>query len=147
MKKYFLPGVFVLWACCAHAAPVTVAWAPNPPAEGVTGYTVHWGPQSRSVVGWTAYPNRQDTAATSLAVDIQAFPAYLAVTAFNQYGLRSDYSVELHVTSGTVLLLSPPQSTAKGLCARLAATRPDGSAAQVEACTDSAGNTTWAVLP
>lgn len=147
-SKRILPIVLflALLAAPAWSAPITVEWDPNPPAEQVTGYTVHWGPQSRTAPGWTGYTGRLDVTGTQATVDVEP-PVYLAVTAVNQYGLRSDYSAEVYAPAATVLLLSAPGTAAGGPCARLPATRPDGSAAQVEVCVDRAGVPTWRVLP
>lgn len=70
-------------------AEVTLAWDANPPAEKVTGYVVHHGPQSR------AYTQSVDVGnVTQTTVDVPA-GTFLAVTAYNAAGLSSDYSDEV----------------------------------------------------
>src|SRR5512137_2981945 len=85
----------------AEAWTVTVAWDANPPAESVTGYVVHYGAVSRAETGFTAYQSEVDVGnVTQWSLDLPNPSAtyYVAVTAYNQFGLRSDYSAELSVT-------------------------------------------------
>lgn len=91
-----------LWLTAAPGGPAPaaeVAWDPNPPAEGVVGYLVAFGPTSRHDPAFTAYPHEVDVG-PELRFDLARAGAspdatYLSVVAYNGFGLRSDYSVEL----------------------------------------------------
>ncbi|MHB8767186.1 MAG: InlB B-repeat-containing protein, partial [Deferrisomatales bacterium] len=85
-------------AGAALARTATLAWDPNPPAENVTGYVVHYGTQSRAAPGFVKYGAEVDVGnVTQYAVTFPDPSAvyYLAVVAYNQLGLRSDYSAEV----------------------------------------------------
>lgn len=101
MKRFgtllLLPLLLLLAATAAHARDVTVAWDPNPPAENVTGYVLHYGATSRATPGFSGYDTQVDVHnVTETTLDL-APGTYLALTAYNAAGLSSDYSVELQV--------------------------------------------------
>ena len=82
----------------APAADVTIAWDPNPPAENVTGYVVFWGTVERSADLFTGYEHELDVGAvTTVTVEIgsEYVVYYFAAIAYNDWGLRSEYSDEL----------------------------------------------------
>lgn len=86
----------------AWGRSVTVAWDRNPPEEAVTGYIIHWGSTSRASPTFQGYDVSVDVGdVTEATVELPSVAAlfYLAVVAYNGYGLRSDFSAELS-TSG-----------------------------------------------
>lgn len=86
------------------ATSVTLAWDPNPPAENVTGYVIHYGPSSRSAPGFSGYPSSVDvgnqTQRTIAGLD-ETKNHYFAVVAYNAQEVRSDYSVEVMLAATT----------------------------------------------
>ena len=83
----------------AWGAP-RLAWDPNPPEEGVTGYTVYWGRVSRHDPVFAGYEASADTDATEYALPLPADRNTLyfaALVARNAHGLASDYSVEVTI--------------------------------------------------
>ncbi|MBI5446082.1 MAG: hypothetical protein HY900_33325 [Deltaproteobacteria bacterium] len=100
----FLAVLLLSLSSAALAAPVTVAWDPNPPAEGVTGYVLHYGTVSRTAPGFSSYTTQVDVGnVTQYTVDLASAGAtyYLAVVAYNAAGLRSDYSAEISAVAGS----------------------------------------------
>ncbi|MHB8765052.1 MAG: hypothetical protein ACYDA8_12055 [Deferrisomatales bacterium] len=102
-------ALLALWLALAPGGPARAAevvWDANPPAEGVVGYLVAFGAVSRHDPEFTAYPHEVDVG-PALRFDLARVgasptPTYLSVVAYNGFGLRSDYSVELSlpVTAG-----------------------------------------------
>ena len=95
---------------------VTVAWDPNPVSDAVTGYRVLYGTVSRvySYTNTTATGSVTSSVISGLAGGVTYF---FAVTAFNAYGLESDFSDELNYTPPstlpvpTITLTSPASGT------------------------------------
>src|SRR4051812_48223353 len=79
------------------AATLTVAWDASISAN-VVGYKVYYGPASRN------YTNSVSTSATSLSISnlIDGQMYYFAATAYDTFGVESDYSSETNYvpTSG-----------------------------------------------
>ena len=102
MKKWIAAVVFAVFSGLTCVAD-TVAWDPNPPEERVVGYTVFWGTTSKSSPNFTSYTNSVQVlnGATSYTFPNGTFTIgnkyYIAVDAFNGYGLHSDYSEEIVV--------------------------------------------------
>lgn len=117
MKEIFAAAIF-LASLAVEASALTVAWDPNPPAENVTNYVVHHGPTSRAAPGFAGYPNKKAVGTATQAVLDVPVGTYIAVTAENQYGLSSDYSVELRVTDAESKYTIPSApSGSSGSCA------------------------------
>lgn len=95
----------------AFLALVTIAWDPNPPEEQVTGYSVYYGAISRTMPGFTSYDGQIDVGNVTL-VTLDIPKRYIAVVAYNAYGLRSDYSKELDLSAPRL----PTTPTALGQC-------------------------------
>jgi hypothetical protein len=80
------------------ATSVTLAWDPNPPAENVVGYVIHYGQTSRSAPGFAGYSSSVDvgnqTQGTVAGLD-ETKDHYFAVVAYNAQQVRSDYSLEV----------------------------------------------------
>ncbi len=87
----------VLLAAPAFGWDVTVAWDPNPPEERVVGYVVSYGRVSRHDPAFSGYDQEMDVPGTAVSLEFgdDTGGVYLAVSAYNESGLRSDYSVEL----------------------------------------------------
>lgn len=93
-----LLSALLLWGGNVFAADLTVAWDANPVEEEVVSYTVHWGQAPRSSAGFAGYPQSADVTGTTYALpELAPGQWYVAVTAYNRYGLRSDYSSELYL--------------------------------------------------
>lgn len=87
----------------ADARSVTLAWDENPPEEGVAGYVIHYGTASRAAADFKAYEGRVDvgkTTAAAITLPDEDATYYLAVVAYNEYGLSSDYSAEVVASPG-----------------------------------------------
>ncbi len=87
----------VLLAAPAFGWDVTVAWDPNPPEEKVVGYVVSYGGVSRHDPAFSGYGHEVNVPGTAVSLEFgdDTGGVYLAVSAYNESGLRSDYSVEL----------------------------------------------------
>lgn len=112
MRKNLATAAFcwVLLSACGDMPPIngnpqmndpvtiTVAWDPNPPAEQVKGYVLHYGPTSRKSADFNGYSTQINVGnVTRYSVAIpDTERTYLAVTAFNDAGLTSDYSEEIY---------------------------------------------------
>jgi len=97
-RGFVIVAALVLVAAVASAEPVTLAWDPNPPEENVTGYIVYYGVRSRTDPAWTGYDSEVDAGAvTEFVVELpneyQVY--YFSAVAYNEFGLRSDYSDEI----------------------------------------------------
>jgi hypothetical protein len=83
--------VLCLMTVSAHARSLALAWEPNS-EEDVVGYKLHYGTESGN---YTAVLNL----GTELACSLHDLPEnttyYFAVTAYNSFGIESDFSEEL----------------------------------------------------
>lgn len=85
-----------LWLMTAttHARSIALAWEPNP-EEDVVGYKLHYGTESAN---YTAVLNLGTELACSLHDLPENITYYFAVTAYNNFGIESDFSEELSWT-------------------------------------------------
>jgi hypothetical protein len=69
---------------------ITLAWNPSP-SPGVVGYILYYGPASHAYTNMVTVGN-----ATNVTIGIQPLSDYFfAVTAYDSFGLESDFSEEL----------------------------------------------------
>lgn len=108
LRFVFLAGVPVVFSlitpsrCCSKT--VWLAWDPNPPEENVVGYRVYKGPVSRFDPAFASYGPEQDVGdVTKCPIEVPDAPVdfFAAVVAYNAYGLQSDYSEEVTISSST----------------------------------------------
>src|SRR5437588_11967925 len=78
----------------AHAASVTLVWNPSP-GTNVAGYNVYYGVASRTYTNKVNVGNATNATVSGL---IEGTTYYFAVTAYDTYGLESDYSNEMSYT-------------------------------------------------
>jgi hypothetical protein len=97
----------VLFAQHAYCGAVTLAWDPNSPSEGIAGYRLYYGTESRSYTGVIDITNGTLKKVSKLA---KGYHYYFAVTAYNEAGQESDYSEEL-VVNTCKYKLSPGRKT------------------------------------
>jgi len=113
-QLFFIPLLLILaslflftqHACCGA---VTLAWDPNSPSEGIAGYRLYYGTESRSYTGMIDITNGTLKKVSKLA---KGYHYYFAVTAYNEAGQESDYSEEL-VVNTCKYKLSPGRKTFK----------------------------------
>ena len=87
---------------------VTFGWFPNPEADGVTGYEVHWGAEAGTYTGTADVgmpaeirESPEGTRIISGPVEIPAGDWFVALTAYRTEGETravSDYSEEINIT-------------------------------------------------
>jgi hypothetical protein len=99
----------VLFTQHAYCGAVTLAWDPNSPSEGIAGYRLYYGTESRSYTGVIDITNGTLKKVSKLA---KGYHYYFAVTAYNEAGQESDYSEEL-VVNTCKYKLSPGRKTFK----------------------------------
>jgi hypothetical protein len=113
-QLFFIPlllilASLVLFAQHAYCGAVTLAWDPNSPSEGIAGYRLYYGTESRSYTGMIDITNGTLKKVSKLA---KGYHYYFAVTAYNEAGQESDYSEEL-VVNTCKYKLSPGRKTFK----------------------------------
>ena len=113
-QLFFIPlllilASLVLFAQHAYCGAVTLAWDPNSPSEGIAGYRLYYGTESRSYTGVIDITNGTLKKVSKLA---KGYHYYFAVTAYNEAGQESDYSEEL-VVNTCKYKLSPGRKTFK----------------------------------
>jgi hypothetical protein len=83
---------FLICTTAAHALSITLAWEQNATSEDVAGYRIYYGTESQN------YSNvidvRSDTM-KSVGGLKKGMNYYFAATAYNSYGLESNFSDEL----------------------------------------------------
>ena len=100
-QLFFIPlllilASLVLFAQHAYCGAVTLAWDPNSPSEGIAGYRLYYGTESRSYTGMIDITSGTLKKVSKLA---KGYHYYFAVTAYNEAGQESDYSEELVVNT------------------------------------------------
>jgi hypothetical protein len=91
----------------AYCGAVTLAWDPNSPSEGIAGYRLYYGTESRSYTGVIDITSGTLKKVSKLA---KGYHYYFAVTAYNEAGQESDFSEEL-VVNTCKYKLSPGRKT------------------------------------
>src|SRR6266481_7779941 len=90
--------LFILFSAAvplsAFAASVTLVWNPSP-GTNVAGYNVYYGVASRTYTNKVNVGNVTNATISGLIVGTTY---YFAVTAYDTYGLESDYSTEISYT-------------------------------------------------
>lgn len=90
-------GMVALGVSLSSAGTLTVTWAPNPPEDGVVGYRLCHGAQSRTTPGFTSYSTEVDVGNTTtytVTIPDSAKTWYFSVVSYDAAGYRSDYSPE-----------------------------------------------------
>jgi len=95
-KVWFLLVAFALCALCPAAKAVTLAWNPSTSA-GIAGYRVYEGTNSHA---YNLMVNAGASTQASLTVLSNGLTYYFAVTAYDSFGIESDYSAEVSYTPG-----------------------------------------------
>ncbi len=86
-------------ASSLEAAEVEVAWNANPSEENVAGYRLHYGITSGHYENTDDVGNASSAVITNLGDDSRYF---IALTAYNQDGLESDFSEEFEFTTPAI---------------------------------------------
>jgi hypothetical protein len=85
----------------AVANPVTLQWEPNPEAN-IAGYFLHYGNAPRQYIHQQEVtPDACDAETCTVSLDLPDGVWFFAATAFDIYGVQSDYSEEIHAALGT----------------------------------------------
>lgn len=103
----FLLFVILILGAFAHAGSVSLVWDPSP-SEGVIGYRVHFGNESRIYDSFRTIPNQTSYTVSDLLPGLY----YFAVTALDAADNESGYSNEVSaIVEAPVLYANCPSMT------------------------------------
>jgi hypothetical protein len=105
---------FILMSCVtyvssAHALGITLAWEANASSEGVAGYKIYYGTESQNYSNVIDVGNSTKRSVVNLK---KGLLYYFAATAYNEYGVESDFSGEVVVSTCTYKI-TPKKKTFK----------------------------------
>jgi hypothetical protein len=106
---FFILISCVIYVSSAHALGITLAWDANASSEGVAGYKIYYGTESQN---YSTMINVGYSTKRSVVNLKKGLLYYFAATAYNAYGVESDFSGEVVISTCTYKI-SPKRKTFK----------------------------------